>query len=268
MHWVVCLKQILDPELPPSEFRLDASGKQAALGGATLVTSIFDQNALELALQCREQWGEGKLTALSFGPASATDALRRALSLRADEAIRLRQEEFPELDGYGTARVLAAAIGKLEPAVDVVFCGREAGDWHGGQVGAFLAAELGYGYLSFVVSVRREGDSLRLVRQADDGREIFDARPPLVLTVTNDEGNLPRLPKVKDNMLAFRKAIPEWGLGELGLRAETLAGPNAALEFHGLEISQDDRQCQLIAGQNSEERAAELVRQLIAMRVL
>lgn len=268
MHWAVCLKQILDPELPPSEFRLDPSRRQAALDGATLVASIFDQNALEVALQCREQWGEGTLTALTFGPPSATDVLRRALSLRADQAIRLRQEDFPELDGYGTARVLAAAIGKLEPAVDVVFCGREAGDWHGGQVGAFLAAELGFGCLSFVSAVRREGDSLRLVRQADDTREIFEAQTPLVLTVTNDEGNLPRLPKVKDNMLAFRKAIPEWGAGELGLKAESLAGSNAALEFHGLEIPKNDSQCQMIAGQNSEERAAELVRHLIEMRVL
>lgn len=268
MHWVVCLKQILDPELPPSEFRLDPSRKQAAVDGASLVTSIFDQNALELALQCREQWGEGKLTALSFGPPSTTDTLRRALSLRSDQAIRLRQEDLPELDGYGTARVLAAAIRKLEPAVDVVFCGREAGDWHGGQVGAFLAAELGFSYLSFVSSIRREGASLRLVRQADDAREIFEAQTPLVLTVTNDEGNLPRLPKVKDNMLAFRKQIPEWGAAELGLKPERLAGSNAALESHGLEIPKHDRQCQMIAGQNSEERAADLVQKLVEMRVI
>jgi electron transfer flavoprotein beta subunit len=269
MHLTVCLKQILDPELPPSEFRLDSARRQAAPSGAPLVTSIFDQNALEVALQLREQAGEGKITALSLGPASATDTLRRALSLRADEAIRLREEEFPgELDGYAAARLLAAAIRKLTPAVDIVFCGREAGDWHGGQMGAFLAAELGFGYLSLVSSVRREGGALRLVRQADDAREVFEAQPPLVLTVTNDEGNVPRLPKVKDNMLAFRKVVPEWGAGELGVDPSQLAGPNAGLELLGLEIPKHERQCQMIEGEDPAQRAAELVRRLAELQVI
>jgi electron transfer flavoprotein beta subunit len=268
MHLTVCLKQILDPEIPPSEFRLDSSRRQAALAGAQLVTSIFDQNALEVALQFREQSGEGKITALTLGPASATDTLRRALSLRADEAIRLREEEFPGLDAYGAARVLAAAIRKLTPAVDLVLCGREAGDWHGAQLGAFLAAELGFGYLSLVSSVRAEGDALRLLRQADDAREIFQARAPLVLTVTNDEGNLPRLPKVKDNMLAFRKVVPEWGPGDLALDPAQLAGPNAALELQGLEIPIHDRQCQMIGGEDVGQKAAELIRRLAEIQVV
>ncbi len=141
MHLVVCLKQILDPEVAPSDFRLDASGRGPAAGIASLVISIFDENALEVALQVREAVGEGKITVLCIGPDSGTDALRKALSMRADDAIRISQDDFPVLDTYATARILASALRKLEPA-DLVLCGRESGDWYGGQVAAFLAAEL------------------------------------------------------------------------------------------------------------------------------
>ena len=48
--------------------------------------NIFCANALETALQFREQHG-GTITALSFGPSSAEDVLRKALALTADDAV-------------------------------------------------------------------------------------------------------------------------------------------------------------------------------------
>ena len=102
-------------------------------------------------MQARDAAGGGKITALSVGPPSAVDALRKALSMRVDDAILLPEENYPALDAQSTARILAAAIRKLE-AVDVVLCGRETGDWHGGMVAGFLAAELNSAYTSLVAS--------------------------------------------------------------------------------------------------------------------
>ena len=266
VHLVVCLKQILDPEIPPSDFRLDSAAGQAAPCGS-LVVSIFDENALEVALQLREAAGEGKLTALSIGPATATDALRKALSMRADEAYLLREEDFPALDTYGAAKVLSAAIRRLDPP-DVVFCGRESGDWHGGALAAFLARELAMSYTAFVAGVKKEGDTLQLRRQTDDGWEILEAAAPAVISVTNDDHNLPRIPKVKDNMMAFRKQIPAWGRQELGLDGASVAGPNARLEKAKIYVPVVDRTCEMIAGENAEERAARLVSRLAEMRVI
>lgn len=267
MHLVVCLKQILDPEIPPSDFRLDPTGRGPAAAVGSLVISIFDENALEVALQARDAAGGGTITALCLGPDSANDALRKALSMRADNAILLPQGAFPDLDTYGTARVLAAAIRKL-PAADLVLCGRESGDWYGGQVGAFLAAELDYNYTALVASARREGNEWRLRRQADDGWETIACSAPAVVTVTNDEHNLPRIPKVRDNMMAFRKPIPVWNAEQLGIQAASLPGPNMALEMAKLYIPQITRHCQVIGGESAEQKAESLVEKLAGMHVI
>jgi electron transfer flavoprotein beta subunit len=267
MHLAVCIKQILDPEIPPADFRLDASGQKAAAGSASQVISIFDENALEVALQSRDAAGGGKITALSLGPPGAVDALRKALSMRADEAVLLPEESYSVLDPQGTARVLAAAIRKLD-AVDVVLCGRETGDWHGGMVAGFLAAELGNAYTSLVAAMKISGDKLELRRQTEDGWEMVGSATPAVISVTNDGGNLPRIPKVKDNMMAFRRQIPSWTADALGITPADLAGANAALEKKGLYIPVVERNCEMIAGENSAERAQRLVEKLVALQVV
>lgn len=134
MKVVVCLKQILDPELPPSVFEIDRASKRAVLDKHPLVISPFDENALELALQLREKVKDCRVAALTYGPPQSEDAVRKALGVLADEAVMVVQEGEPPGDSYATARVLAAAIRKMGP-VDLVMCGRQAGDWDSGQVG-------------------------------------------------------------------------------------------------------------------------------------
>ena len=53
MHTLVCIKQIIDPEIPADLFRLDPITKRQVRGGLSLVISAYDQNALEVALQLR-----------------------------------------------------------------------------------------------------------------------------------------------------------------------------------------------------------------------
>ena len=57
MNILVCLKQILDPEIPPRDFRVDAEKLEAQRGAAGLVMNIFCANALETALHFRERVG-------------------------------------------------------------------------------------------------------------------------------------------------------------------------------------------------------------------
>ena len=57
MNIVVCIKQIIDPEIPAEQFKLDPASKRQVRGGLSLVISAYDQNALEVALQLREKTG-------------------------------------------------------------------------------------------------------------------------------------------------------------------------------------------------------------------
>jgi electron transfer flavoprotein beta subunit len=277
MRIVVCLTQVLDPEIPPSEFRLDSQRKAVAEGVGRLVLNIFDENALEVALQLRERVAERasedrvtepvEIIAITVGPPSAADILRKALSVRADRAILIVAPEGVPLNGFMVARLLAAAVRKLQP-VDLVLCGREAGEWHGGQVGAFLAEELGWAGVSFVARVEvEEGGGFLMRRQSDDGWEIVRAARPAVATVTNDETNVPRLPKVRDTLLAARAEIPRWTVSEL-VGDPSVFPQGAPLEVREMFIPSSSKVCEMIEGETIEEKAARLIHELRRRRIL
>src|ERR1044072_1770488 len=141
LNIIVCLKQILDPEIPVRDFRVDAEKKEAVRGSANLVTNIFCENALETALQLKEKVG-GKITALCFGADSGEDVLRKALAMKADAGVHILNDGTTNPDPLAVAQTLGAAIRKLGD-FDLIMVGRESGDWGVGQTGGLLAEELG-----------------------------------------------------------------------------------------------------------------------------
>lgn len=268
MRIVVCLKQILDYEIPPRLFRIDPAAKRPNVPDAALVMGPFDENALEAALQFREKLGAGKITAVSAGPASAVEVLRKALAVTADDAVHLNDPAFADLDAFGTARVLAAAIRRLGGA-DVVLLGRQSGDWDAGAVGGLLAEELGVPAVNFVFGAEPGPDGrVRFRREAEGGADVVEVRPPVVATVTNDESNQLRLAKVRDLMLANRKPIPAWGAADLGLDPAAV-GPGASrLELRELFIPTYDSQCEIIAGESARDKAEALARRLVELKLV
>src|SRR5258708_946372 len=164
MNILVCLKQILDPEIPARDFRIDPVNREAVRGAANLVTNIFCENALETALQFRERLGVATITVLSYGPTSAEDSLRKALAMKADAAALVVNDSNQNPDPLTVARVLAAAIRKLG-TFDLIMVGREAGDWGAGQTGGLVAEELGLPCVSFVDRIELSYGKLRLNRQ-------------------------------------------------------------------------------------------------------
>jgi electron transfer flavoprotein beta subunit len=250
MNLIVCIKQILDPEIPARDFRVDAVRREAERGGANLVMNIFCENALETALQCREAHG-GKITALSVGPGDAEDVLRKALALKADDAV-LVESGAANPDPLFVARTLAAAIRKLGPC-DVVMLGREAGDWGAGQTGGLVAEELGFPCISFAESIEPgpAAGTVRIKRQTDAGWELIEAATPLVVTITNHDKNVPRIPKTRDVMQSYRKPLTQWTLAELDIDPAT---SHAYYEVAELAVPQKETQCEFIGGDTLEEK--------------
>ena len=257
MNILVCLKQILDPEVPARDFRIDPVRRQAERGAANLVTNIFCENALETALQFRDGPGVGsRITVLTCGPASADDTLRKAIAMKADAAVRIQEEACP--DPLAVAQVLAAAARKLG-GFDLILVGREAGDWGAGQVGGLLAEELGLPCVAFVDRLEVCEGGLRVRRQTDTGAEVLELRSAVVLTITNDEHNVPRIPKIRDVMMSGRQPITTWTRGDLGLEGPLAAGYSEVLE---LFIPVSDRRCEFVAGETLAEQVDALARRV------
>lgn len=250
MNLVVCIKQILDPEIPARDFRVDSEKREAQRGGANLVMNIFCENALETALQTRDAVG-GKITAVSVGSSDAEDVLRKALAVKADEAV-LVESNAANADPLFIARTLAAAIRKLGQ-YDVAVVGREAGDWGAGQTGGLLAEELGVPCIAFAESIEPGSapGTVKIKRQTDTGYEVLEAATPLVVTITNHDKNVPRIPKTRDVMQSYRKPLSKWSLAELDIDPSQ---SHAYYEVAELSIPQKETRCEFIEGDTLEAK--------------
>jgi electron transfer flavoprotein beta subunit len=261
MNILVCLKQILDPEIPARDFRVDAARREAEQGSASLVTNIFCENALETALQLRERAGGAHITVLSYGQPTAEDSLRKALAMKADAAALVLNESATTPDPLAVARVLAAAIRRLG-AYDLIMTGREAGDWGAGQTGGLIAEELGLPCVSFVDHIEMAGGGLRLKRQTDAGWEVLEATPPVVVTVTNDEHNVPRIPKVRDVMMSYRQPLTKFTHDDLGLPSDGARDANTYYEVAELFIPQKEARCEFVPGDTLDEKVEAFARRI------
>jgi electron transfer flavoprotein beta subunit len=264
MRIVVCVKQVLDPELPAEEFVVDRAARRPAVANPRWVMSTFDEIALEVALQMREAVGEASVVALTLGGPSADEVLRKALAMGAQEALRIDAAPLVEPDGVQTAAALAAAVRAHLWPVDVVVCGRQAADTDAGQVGPLLAEMLGFPVVTNVLRARPGAPgTLRLERETEEGTEVVEAQLPVLLTVTNAECNVPRMPRVRDIMAAQRKTVPTVGVGDLPPEAMS---PWTTLA--DLELPQTEGRCQMIEGETVEAKVEALLAELERLKVV
>ncbi len=261
MNILVCIKQVLDPDLPARDFKINRERLEAERGGANLVTNIFCENALETALQLREKSGGGKVTALCYGGSEAEDSLRKALAMTADDAALVVREGASNPDPHAVAAVLAAAIRKLGE-FDLILVGRESGDWGVGQTGGLLAEALGLPALGFVDSVELGGPGLVLRRQTDAGTETAEAATPLLALITNNEFNVPRIPKTRDVMMSYRKPLSKLTLADLGLAGDPAVAGDSYYRVVDLFVPAKDVRCELVEGDSLDERVSALARKI------
>lgn len=216
MDIVVTVKQVPDPDIPPSHFKIDEAARRVVPpSGSSPVMNGYDANALEEALRLREAHG-GRVTVVTVGGDGARDTLKRALAMGADAAVHVNDPALLDGDSAVTARALAAAVRKLGSA-DLVLCGRQASDSDAGQVHLGVAALLELPAISPVQKVESvEGGAVVVQRIIEDGFQRVKVRLPAVLGVSS-ELNEPRYPPLKGIMAAGRAQIPVWSAAELGV---------------------------------------------------
>ncbi|RCW47817.1 electron transfer flavoprotein beta subunit [Paenibacillus prosopidis] len=141
---VVLLKQTFD-----TEEKIVVTPEGVDERDAKFVINPYDEYALEEAIRQRELLG-GQVIAVSCGPERSQEALRTALAIGADEAIRLESDGLPD-DSYAVAAALAAVIEPLAP--DLLFAGLFAVDSGAGSVALQVAERLHLPHASSAVKV-------------------------------------------------------------------------------------------------------------------
>lgn len=162
-----------------------------------------DRVALELALQVKDNYG-GKVTVVTMGPPRATDILREALYMGADEAYLITDRKFAGADTLATSYVISEAIRKIGK-FDIIFGGRQAIDGDTAQVGPQTAEKLNIPQVTYAEKViKATEDSITLRRKIEGGYEIVEAKLPVLITVIKDAA-FPR-PFSAKRIMAYKSA--------------------------------------------------------------
>jgi electron transfer flavoprotein beta subunit len=266
MNVVVCIKQIIDPEIPAEQFKLDPASKRQLRGGLSLVISAYDQNALEVALQLREKAG-GKITALSLGEPEAQGAVKSAMGMGIDAGVLVSDPALTGSDSFGVAHILAKAIRKIGPP-DLILTGCVSGDTGNKMVGPLLAEELGIPFVAFVSRIETKDGKVVARRIVEDGYELVEAPMPVVASILSDDTNVPRYSKLKDIMAAARKTVPVLKAADLGVDPSRVGPGGRRLEVRDLTFVQRDTRCELVSGETPAEQAERLATRLRELKVI
>jgi electron transfer flavoprotein beta subunit len=254
---VVTIKQVPDPDIPPSHFKVDeASNRVIPPPGVAPVINGYDANALEAALKLKEQHG-GEVVALSLGAAEARDTLKRAIAMGATSAVLVSDPALEGLDSFGTARVLASAIEKIGD-VDLIMSGRQASDSDAGQVPLGIAELLDLPAVSPIQKIEVTDDGFKVQRIIEDGYQTMSLPKPSLVGVSSEMGE-PRYPPLKGIMAAGRAQIPVWTAADLGLSPEEL---RPRRQLRRLYIERRETQVELIEADDPAEAGAQLALKL------
>jgi len=262
LNIVVTVKQVLDPEAPPSVFNIDPEAKRVVpAAGVPPVLNPYDDNALEAALRIKDIH-QSRITAISMGVKLAKAVLRKCLAAGADELVIIEDETFNNLDGNATAYILATAITKMGK-YDLILTGRQAADTDAGQVGSGIAEILGIPSVTIAQKVEVDNGKLRVERVVSDGYQIVEAPLPALVTVSHELGQL-RNVALRELMTAKDKPIQVWGCQDLGITSS----PMRRTRIIDLYIPQRESRCDIVDGNTEEEAAVNLALRLREAKII
>jgi electron transfer flavoprotein beta subunit len=266
MNMIVCCKQIIDPEAPPSSFKIDAANnKVIPPPNVPLVISPFDANAVEAALKIKDKQG-GKITILSMGSNLDIKVAKSPLSMGADELILLDDKSFEGGDSWTTASALAKAIQKIGQ-FDIIFCGRQAADWDAGQVGSGIAQFLGLPIVTLAKKIEVSEGKARIERVVADGYQVVEVTFPAVITVSNEIGE-PRIAKLQGIMAAGKKQPIVWKPADIGMDASMLGDDGRKAKLLKLFQPVREGKCEIIQGETAAEAAEKLAEKLREVKLI
>jgi electron transfer flavoprotein beta subunit len=171
MKILVCITHVPDTT---SKIAFTDNNTKFDLSGVQFIIGPYDDYALARAVELKEQHG-GSLTLLNVGTSATEPTIRKGLAIGADNAIRINAEPT---DAFFVAKQIAAVI--KEDQYDLVLMGRESIDYNGGQVHGMVGELVGMPSISPVMQLDIEGDTAKLAREIEGGKEYLEVKLPFI----------------------------------------------------------------------------------------
>lgn len=253
MEIVVLLKQVPDTE---SIISVADDGVSIKTADLKWVINPYDEFAVEEALQIRDA-NSGKVTILTVGSDKATEAIRTALAMGADEGVLINDPAIDGCDGLGIARILTTALKDIP--YDLIIAGQRAVDDDNFLVGAAVAEYLGIPNISMVNKQEISDGKIKCQQTIEGGTVVLEA--PLPAMFTTQRGlNEPRYASLPGIMKAKKKPLETKTLADIGLDASAVTDPGAKIvSMQPPPARQGGR---IIEGETAQEKVTELVKLL------
>jgi len=265
LHIVVCTKYTPDSE---AKMSVDEAGN-VSWGDSPLIINPWDEYAVEEALLLRDEYG-GKVTVISMGPEEALEALKHAVAMGADEAIRVWDDACAGSDTLATSYVLARTIDAIGE-VDLVLCGKSAIDAETWQTGVALATRLNVPSLMYTINIAEldpDEGTITVERLLEQGRQVVEASLPAVVGTIKGI-NEPRY----TSFIGIRKAAgmdyPLWTLEDIGADPDRVGESGSGVRWPTVfEPPVREGEAEIIEAETVEEEAQILAEKLLAEKVI
>ncbi len=233
-----------------ADFTLDREGVDEVL-------DEINEFALEQALRLRDAHPDAayKVVALSAGPVAADEALRKALSMGADQAILLNDASLAGSDLLGTAWALNNAINTIAD-VALIVAGSASSDGSMGALPGVLAEYRQTAALTGLSAVSINSTEVHGTRTDQHGSHELKAALPAVVSIT-DKADKPRFPNFKGIMAAKKATIGRLSLAEIGVAPEQVGLGHAATAVTAAAERPARTQGELIGSSNAAVQIAE-----------
>lgn len=199
MKILVCINQV-----PDTTTKIILKDNDTAINsqGTTYILNPYDEwYALIRAIALKESGLAAEVHLINVGKADVEPAMRKALALGGDEAIRIDAESN---DPYQTAVYIADYAKSV--GYDLVLCGKESIDYNNGTTGVMLAELLDMDYIGFATSIKIEGSVATINREIEGGEETDSCNLPLVISCQKGVAEA-RIPNMRGIMAARTRPL-------------------------------------------------------------
>lgn len=201
------MKILVGCKVVPEEQDIAVNGETLELSKANPKISQFDLNALQAAVDIKEQNADANIKVLSIGGKSLenTKVRKDILSRGADELVVISNDKFENLLPCDTAEMFKQTASSL--GFDLIICGDGSADLFAGQTGLRVGALLDIPAINCVnkiVSV--DASKIVVQRELENEIEELEIALPALICVSTDI-NTPAIPGMKAILAAAKKPV-------------------------------------------------------------
>ncbi len=171
MKILVCISHVPDTT---TKIKLTADNQDLDKQGVQFVIGPYDDYALARAVELKESNG-AEVIALNVGTQETEPTIRKALAIGADRAIRVNAE--PRDTQFVAKQIFEVA---KDGGYDLILMGRETSDYNSGAVHGMVAEMLGIPCVTPVMKLDIDGDTIKMDKEIEGGKEKVQAKMPLV----------------------------------------------------------------------------------------